>query len=78
MFGGAPIGFLSTVLAVSPFIKEIPAEITLGLVNTGAIIGGTIGFKIIDDVSKNVWIEQTERHTYKAPTGHFIYADPTY
>jgi hypothetical protein len=26
----------------------------------------------------DIWFETTERRTYKAPTGHLIYAEPTY
>ena len=43
------------------------------------LIGGTIGGKLFDVYSKSdIWIARTEKHIYKAPNGHVIYADPTY
>ena len=46
---------------------------------TGTLIGGISGGKLYDVFSKSdIWKARTERHTYKAPYGHTIYADPTY
>jgi hypothetical protein len=45
------------------------------------LLGGVIIETLLHLNKKNksdIWFERTERRTYKAPTGHFIYADPTY
>ena len=44
----------------------------------GKLIGRTTYEAFSGFFKSTIWIEQTERHTYKAPDGHEIIADPTY
>jgi hypothetical protein len=51
---------------------SIPATVGAG------IVGGVIGYVCGESITSDIWAERTERHTYMAPDGHFIHADPTY
>lgn len=42
---------------------------------TSSIISYAFGGKII---LSHYWVKQTERHTYNAPKGHVIIADPIF
>ena len=49
---------------------------------SAGLIGGGVfaiaGYKIAGVIESDIWIEKTERKTYKAPKGHVIHAAPTY
>jgi hypothetical protein len=42
------------------------------------VVGEIGSFFSKDNIKSEIWFERTERRTYKAPSGHLIYADPTY
>jgi hypothetical protein len=64
------------------FPLHLSAVVGMVVIWGGMAVGNLIGRTTYQTISglfnSNIWIEKTERHTYKAPDGHEIIADPTY
>jgi hypothetical protein len=62
-----------------PSILALPAlPVVVTVVGGGLSAGLFIANKITGPKENDVWFKRTERHTYKAKSGHVIYADPSY
>lgn len=66
------VGYLATAAATT----AATTAVTAGTVAVGAAGGAGLGYVVADSTSNDTWIPRTEKRTYKALSGHEIYADP--
>jgi hypothetical protein len=75
LFGSA-FGLAAGAATLS--LLAAPVFVSIATAAAGGLASAKIWHYISGLRKSDTWIETTERHSYKAPDGHVIIADPTY